>query len=83
VSPVWAASAIALIGFGRALNSIPMRVTGQVTLALMLGRLFLIVLAFVDPIWRVVLFIAVGSALVASAYFLPHWAEALRTRLGR
>lgn len=47
------------------------RRTGVLVLLLVLGKLFLVDLAAVEPVWRVLLFIGLGGLMLGCSYLLP------------
>lgn len=42
------------------------------TLALVVGKLFLVDLRNLDPLWRILLFLGVGALFLLVAYFVPN-----------
>lgn len=75
VSPAWAVCAIVLIAWGVRRSLPAFRRGGMATLLLLLVRLFLIDLATLDPVWRALIFLGIGGALLLAAYYLPRWAR--------
>lgn len=73
ITIVWGAYAIALLvgGLSRG-RIIPLIYTGLATLALVVGKLFLVDLREVDPLWRVLLFLGFGGALLMLSYYFQN-----------
>ena len=55
---------------GLRLNNRALRNTGLATLFLTVGKLLIVDLARVDPLWRILLFLAFGSVLLGLGYWL-------------
>ena len=74
VSVSWGIYGAVLLILGLRLDINRLRLTALGTLALLVGKLFLIDLARLETIWRVLLFIGMGGAfLVLSFYFKSLW----------
>lgn len=74
VSLVWGAYAIALLVAGMLRGEDTVRTTGLVTLLVVVAKLFLVDLASVEALWRIMLFLGIGGLLlVLSYYFRSFW----------
>jgi len=69
VSGSWGLIALLLIVAGLRLNLHQVRITGLLTLLLVIGKLFLIDLSRIDAIWRVLLFLVLGGLLMLLSYY--------------
>ncbi|MFQ5606822.1 MAG: DUF2339 domain-containing protein, partial [Candidatus Zixiibacteriota bacterium] len=69
ISAIWGVYAITLlvVGFRRANNTL--RLTAMGTLLLVIGKLFLIDLANLETIWRILLFLSFGGILLGVSYY--------------
>ena len=65
----WGVYAIGLVVYGLVRGSGPMRGAGVATLMLVVGKLFLVDLARVEPIVRILLFLGFGVVFLALSYF--------------
>ena len=72
VSFLWAAYAIALLVVGLRSARQAMWQTGAVTLLLLVGKLFVVDLANLDAIWRILLFMVVGGGFLGLGYVFPN-----------
>jgi hypothetical protein len=72
VDGVWGLYAVALIVAGIRRGHQDVRVLGLGTLALTVAKLLLWDLPGVPTVWRVVIFLGLGAALLAASYFAPH-----------
>ncbi len=75
VSPAWALCAIAWMAAGVRRGRADWRRAAILTLVLLLGRLFLVDLAALDPVWRALIFLGIGGALLLAAFYLPRWTQ--------
>ena len=75
VSLLWAVAAVGAIVVGLTWDRAVFRVLGLVTLAVLLVKLLTVDLAAIDTLWRVGLFLVIGTGLMRLGYVLP--------RLGR
>ena len=74
VTSAWGGYAIVLLILGLRLNLDPPRTTALATLLLVVGKLFLVDLARLEAIWRILLFLCFGGTfLVLSYYFRALW----------
>jgi len=74
VTSVWGIYAVALLVLGLRINSSDLRNVAVGTLFLVVGKLFLVDLAKLEAIWRVLLFLGFGGLfLVLSYYFQSLW----------
>jgi len=71
VSLAWGAYGIVLLLIGLRKNLYAFRLVAMGTLILLVIKLFMIDLAQLETIWRVLLFIGVGGAFLALSYFFP------------
>ncbi|MGF1599558.1 MAG: DUF2339 domain-containing protein [Acidimicrobiales bacterium] len=74
VSAVWAVAAASAIAVGVRADDRLARVVGLVTLAVTVGKLLTVDLAAIDTLWRVGLFLVIGSGLLRLGYVLPRLA---------
>ena len=72
VSFLWAAYGIALLVIGLRSSRQAMWQTGAATLLLLVGKLFVVDLASLDAIWRILLFMVVGGGFLALGYAFPN-----------
>lgn len=72
VSFLWALYAIALLVVGLRSARQAMWQTGTATLLLLVGKLFVVDLANLDAIWRILLFMVVGGGFLALGYAFPN-----------
>jgi uncharacterized membrane protein len=70
VTIAWGVYALALLIPGLRLNSAMLRNTGLATLFLVVGKLFLVDLVFLDPIWRILLFMCFGGVFLVISYYI-------------
>ncbi|OGG01033.1 MAG: hypothetical protein A3F83_12810 [Candidatus Glassbacteria bacterium RIFCSPLOWO2_12_FULL_58_11] len=74
VTSAWGGYAIILLILGLRLNLDKLRTTALATLLLVVGKLFLVDLARLEALWRVLLFLCFGGAfLLLSYYFRALW----------
>ncbi len=74
VSVAWGLYTIALFVFGLRRNLTTVTKTAMVTLLVLVGKLFLVDLAHLETIWRVLLFLGLGAVLLfLSYYFKALW----------
>ena len=71
VSVAWGLCALALLIAGAQRNDEKLRWTGLATLLLVIAKLFVIDLAELDALWRILLFLGFGTLLVVVSYFFP------------
>ena len=69
VSIAWGVYASALLIAGLRLDYVALRKTAIVTLMFIVGKLFLIDLANLETIWRILLFLGVGGVFLLLSYF--------------
>jgi hypothetical protein len=70
VSVAWGVQAVVLLIAGLRFDLDKMRTTALATLALLVGKLFLVDLAFVNPLTRILLFFAFGGLFLALSYLV-------------
>lgn len=70
VSASWGLYSLALMIPGLRLGNRALRNTGLATLFLTVGKLLIVDMARVDPLWRILLFMAFGSMLLGLGYWL-------------
>ena len=73
----WSAVAATLLTVGLARHRLPLRVAGLATIGLVLGRVLLIDLQGVEPVWRILVFLGVGALLLVLSFLYA------RARRGR
>ncbi len=73
VSVAWAAAALGLLGAGRRVHSDAYRYAGMVTIGLVVFRLVLFDLEALDPVWKILIPIAIGAAMLVMSYLFPSW----------
>lgn len=71
VSAAWGAYAVALLGAGLRTGRRLLKLVGLATVVLVVGKLFLVDLDALPALWRVLLFIGFGGALLLASYALP------------
>jgi uncharacterized membrane protein len=71
VSAIWCGTALAGIVAGSVWDRSNVRYAGFATLLLVVGKLFLIDLSALSPVWRIMIFLGFGVALLAVGYLLP------------
>lgn len=77
ISVIWGLYAIALIVAGFTRYGQKLRLTGMLTVFLVVGKLFLVDLSQLQAIWRILLFIGLGGAFVLLGYYLQStWGKA-------
>jgi hypothetical protein len=79
VSVAWGVYAAALLVAGLRLDRVELRTTALATLALVVAKLFLVDLAKLQAIWRVLLFMGFGAAFLALSYYFPSLWKAKRS----
>lgn len=76
VTILWGLYAIGLLVAGFTKYGKEIRLTGMATLFLVIGKLFWVDLAQLQAIWRILLFIGFGSALMLLGYYLQSaWSD--------
>ena len=68
----WGLYAAGLLVTGLRLNGSSLTRTGMATLFLIVGKLFLVDLAGVEAVWRILLFTGFGGMFLLLSYYLPH-----------
>ena len=68
----WGAYAAGLLVAGLRLDGPSLMRAGMATLFLVVGKLFLVDLAGVEAVWRILLFLGFGGLFLALGYYLPH-----------
>lgn len=71
VSAAWGAYGIVLLVAGLRLDHAGVRATALATFGLVIVKLFLVDLAALEAIWRVLLFLGFGGAFLALSYYFP------------
>ncbi|MFQ5570390.1 MAG: DUF2339 domain-containing protein [Rhodothermales bacterium] len=71
VSIAWGLSAIALLVMGWMRDRDWVRNAGLVTLMVVVGKLFVVDLAKLEAVWRILLFLGFGGLLLLLSYFFP------------
>lgn len=67
----WGVYAVILILLAYRMKNIPLRIAAIATLMLIVGKLFIVDLAQLEVIWRILLFFGFGGLLLVLSYFLP------------
>lgn len=76
ISVIWGLYAIALIMAGFTRSQPKLRITGMLTVFLVVAKLFLVDLSQLQAIWRILLFIGLGGAFILLGYYLQStWGE--------
>ena len=70
VTVSWGLYAFALLVAGLRLDRVSLVRGGMITLFLVVGKLFLVDLSEVEPLWRIFLFLGFGSLFLALSYYL-------------
>lgn len=70
-SIAWGVYAVALLVAGLSLGRVDLRSLALATLLLLVAKLFLVDLATLEALWRVLLFLGLGGAFLLLSYFLP------------
>lgn len=70
VTVSWGLYAVALLVAGLRLDRVSLVRGGMITLFLVVGKLFLVDLSEVEPLWRIFLFLGFGSLFLALSYYL-------------
>lgn len=73
VTVAWTAWALGLMLYGARNGRTLVERLGLATLVLVLGKLFLVDLAALEAIWRVLLFLGLGAGLLVLSYAFPTW----------
>ncbi len=68
VTIAWGAYAVALLVAGLRLDHVPLFRGGMATLFLVVGKLFLVDLASIEAVWRVLLFLGFGTLFLALSF---------------
>lgn len=71
ISVAWGGTAAVLLAIGAVRNATIAQTAGLVTLGLFVGKLFLIDLATLPALWRIVLFLGAGGVFLLVSYALP------------
>ncbi|MFC2085825.1 DUF2339 domain-containing protein [Bacteroidota bacterium] len=71
VTAAWSVCGIALLVAGLTREDKNLRSAGLATLAVVVAKLFLVDLAELDPIWRIVAFLGVGAGFLLVGWFVP------------
>ncbi len=70
VSAIWGTYSIALLVSGFRMKNNALRKAGMATLLLVIAKLFMVDLAHLETIWRILLFIGLGGVLLLLSYYL-------------
>jgi uncharacterized membrane protein len=70
VSGAWGAYAVGMLAVGARIRNLPLQKVAVVTILALVAKLFLVDLAALEAIWRILLFLGLGSVLLASSYAL-------------
>jgi uncharacterized membrane protein len=77
VSALWSLQALVLIGFGLTTGSQFRRILGFILFGTTVGKLLLVDMAILQPVYRVLSFAATGALLIAAAYLYQRFAKGL------
>ena len=69
VTVAWGLYAVALLVAGLRLDRVPLFRGGMTTLFLVVGKLFLVDLASIEAVWRVLLFLGFGALFLALSFY--------------
>ncbi|HSG99682.1 MAG TPA: DUF2339 domain-containing protein, partial [candidate division Zixibacteria bacterium] len=69
ISTIWAVYSIGLMVLALRLRHVKLKAVASFTLGVVILKLFLVDLANIEALWRILLFIALGGALLALSYF--------------
>lgn len=72
-SAVWGATALILLVAAARRNTAALQYAGFAILALFVGKLFLVDLARLSALWRILLFLGFGAVFLALSYVLSGW----------
>lgn len=67
----WVLVAIGLLALGFRSREVAFRYAGMVTVGLVVAKLILFDMSRLDPVWRILVFLGIGIALLATSYFFP------------
>lgn len=71
VSVAWAAYALALLVAGVIDDAAALRTTALATIVLLVAKLFLVDMAQLAALWRILVFLGLGTAFLVLSYYLP------------
>jgi uncharacterized membrane protein len=71
VTAAWAVCGVILVIAGLRRNHQDLRGVGLATFGVVVAKLFLIDLAELDPIWRILIFLCVGAGFLVLGFFVP------------
>lgn len=71
ISIAWGVYAVVLLVVGLRRENAWLRTAGLLTLALVVGKLFVVDLARLEAIWRILLFLGFGALFLALGYYMP------------
>jgi uncharacterized membrane protein len=71
VSLLWGLTAAGLLVVGARAGRRPLQLAGLAVLVAFVGKLFLVDLASLPPLWRIALFLGFGAAFLGISYLLP------------
>jgi uncharacterized membrane protein len=73
VTSAWAVLAIFLLGAGRRARSDDYRYVGMITVGLVVFKLIFFDLDQLDPVWKILIPVGIGAALLLMSYVFPSW----------
>jgi len=79
ISLLWGLTAALLLVAGARTDRRPLQIAGLAVLAAFVGKLVLVDLASLPPLWRIALFLGFGAAFLALSYLLPGLLPAARS----
>ena len=79
VSALWSLQALLLIGIGLSTRNQFRRITGFVIFGITVGKLLLIDMAVLQPVYRILSFAATGGLLIVAAYLYQKFAREFAT----
>jgi hypothetical protein len=77
VTIAWSVCGLALLVAGLRYDVRRLRGAGLATLVLVVGKLFLVDLAELEALWRILLFLGVGAVFLVIGYFIPNLWQSL------
>ena len=77
VSALWSLQALILIGLGLKTRNQPRRIIGFVTFGITVGKVLLIDMAILQPVYRILSFAATGVLLIVAAYLYQKFAKVI------
>jgi uncharacterized membrane protein len=82
VTGAWAVCGIGLVVAGLRQRQQELRMAGLATFVLVVGKLFIVDLAELDPIWRILIFLVVGAGFLVLGFFVPSLWRPIKSEQG-